>query len=172
MHYIDIRTTTVWFIAPIYYSEQYRVTVCYSPTLCWQVIFQFLLNTVITVTSFVRVQNRVFVIAITNIAVWCMSLILVRMISFSFYTILISEHYREIVGYSPTPGQQICEILWNITITVGFQSHIYRATCNFFSCLKFFTSQKYRSTLPSHYFVVPGTIFWTAGRFEGLADCW
>ena len=34
---IYIRTTTVWFIASVCFSEQYRVTVSYSTTPCWQV---------------------------------------------------------------------------------------------------------------------------------------
>ena len=41
---------------------------------------------------------------------------------FSFYTIWFLEHYREIVGYMPTPGQKVGAIFWNITITVEFKS--------------------------------------------------
>ena len=78
---------------------------------------------------------------------------------FSFYTIYNSEHNRVIVGYSPTSGQQEGTILLNITITVGFLSHIYRVTYYFVFMLKTFTSQKYRKTIPSHYLVVPGAIF-------------
>ena len=37
---------------------------------------------------------------------------------FSVYKILISENYRDILSYSPTPGQQVSMVLWNITITV------------------------------------------------------
>ena len=106
-----------------------------------------------------------------NITVWCMSSILIRMACFSFYTIFISERYRPIVG-SIAPVQQVGAILWNMTITVGFQSHIYRVTYYFVFMLENFTSQKYRNTLPSHYFFVPGASLWTAGCFKGLADCW
>ena len=100
-----------------------------------------------------------------------MSSILIRMTSFYFYTIFISEHYRAIVGYSPKPGQQVGAILWNITIAVGFISQIYRVNDYFDFVIEIFTSQKYRNTLPSYYFVVPGTIFWTSGFCEGLPDC-
>ena len=90
---------------------------------------------------------------------------------FTFDTICISKHYRAIVGYSPTPGQQVGEILRNITITVGFQSQIYLVIHYFVFMLEIFTSQKYRNTLPSNYFVIPGAIFRTSGCFEGLASC-
>ena len=54
----------------------------------------------------------------TRITVWCMSSILIHMTYFSVHTICISKHYRAIVSYSPTSGQQVSTILWNITITV------------------------------------------------------
>ena len=54
----------------------------------------------------------------TKITVWCMSSILIHMPNFSVYTISISEHYRSIVSYSPTPVWLVNEILWNITIAV------------------------------------------------------
>ena len=88
-----------------------------------------------------------------------MSSILIRMTYFYFYTIFNSEHCRVIVGYSPTLVQQVGEILLNITITVGFMSHIYRVTYYFVFMLEFFRSKKYRNTLPIHYFVVPGASF-------------
>ena len=67
---------------------------------------------------------------------------------FSFYTIFNSEHYRVTVGYSSTPVQQVGTIMWNITITVGFTSHIVCATYSFVFMLKMFTSQKYRKHYP------------------------
>ena len=36
---------------------------------------------------------------------------------------------RDIVGYSPTPGQQVSLVLLNITITVVLQSKVHRVTC-------------------------------------------
>ena len=71
----------------------------------------------------------------TKITAWCMSLILIHMTYFSVYTIWISEQYRAIVSYSPTASQQVSEILWNITITVWFQSQVHRVF--FFKCIIF-----------------------------------
>ena len=64
----------------------------------------------------------------TKIKGWCMSYILINMTYFSVYTICISEHYRVIVSYIPTPLQQVSAILWSITITVWLQSQIYCVT--------------------------------------------
>ena len=105
-----------------------------------------------------------------NITVWWMSLILIHMTYFSFYTIWILEHYRAIVGYIPTPGQQVDAILRNITITVKFQSQVHHVTYYFVFMIDFFASQKYSNTLPSNYFFVPGARFWTIGHFEGLEN--
>ena len=110
------------------------VTVRYSPTLFDRFVWIF---SVFTQYSYYRdlfclgpssrlcdrhSHMQVRYIDITNITVWCMSLILIRMNCFYFYTICISEHYNLIVGYSPTPFLQVGVILWNITITVGFHS--------------------------------------------------
>ena len=94
-----------------------------------------------------------------NITIWFMSSILIHMTYFCFYTICISEHYRAIFGYIPTPDQQISSILCNITITVGFQSQIDCVTYYFVFMLENVTSQKYRKILPGHYFVIPGASF-------------
>ena len=110
-------------------------------------------------------------IDIINITVWCLSSILKSMTCFHFYTISNWEHCRAIVCYNPTPVQQVGAILLSITVTVEFQSQIYRVTYYFVFMLENFTSQKYRNILPSHYFVVPGVRVWTAGRFEVLANC-
>ena len=67
-----------------------------------------------------------------------------------FYTICISEQYRSIVGFSPTPGQQLVTILCYFTITVGFQSHIYHVTYYFVFMLEKFTSQN----TETHYLVI------------------
>ena len=61
----------------------------------------------------------------TKITVWCMSSMLIHMTYFSFYTICISEHYRVIVSYIPTPIQQVSAILLNITITVWLLSQVH-----------------------------------------------
>ena len=68
--------------------------------------------------------------------------------SFSIYKICNSEQYRVIASYSPTPGQQVGAILWNITITVGFLSHIFCVTYYYYFMLETFTSQKYRKKYP------------------------
>ena len=51
------------------------------------------------------------------------------------YTIYILEYYRSIIGYSPTPGQQVSVILWNITITVWLQSQVHRVALK--KCMTF-----------------------------------
>ena len=114
-------------------------------------IRQFLLNTVIIVPYFVQVHHRVFVYRhfhvwvryfdTTKIMVWYMYLILVHMTYFSIYIICISENYRLIVSYSPTPGQQVSAILWNITVTVWLQSQVHRVTYCFVLMHEIFTSQ-------------------------------
>ena len=76
----------------------------------------------------------------TKNMVWCMSLILTYMTSFSVYTICISEHYRDIVSYSPTPVQQVSVILWNITLTVWSQSQVHCVTYYFVWMHDIFTS--------------------------------
>ena len=133
-------------------------------------------------TTFVWGHHCIFLIAIVACKyaililriLWfglCQS-ILIRMTYFSFYKVFNSEHYRVIVGYIPTLGQQVGATLWNITITVGFHSQNYRVTYYFVFMLEIFTSQKYRNILPSHYIIVPGASFWTAGWFEGIDDCY
>ena len=78
-----------------------------------------------------------------KITVWCMSSILIHMTYFSVYKIFISEHYREIVSYITTPGQQVSVKCWNITITVWLQSQVHRVTYYFvlivFWCWTFVT---------------------------------
>ena len=86
----------------------------------------------------------------TKITVWCMSSILIHVTYFSVYTIWISEHYRAIVSYSPTPGQQVSAILWNITITVWLQSQVHRVTYYFVLMHDIFTSQN----TGTHYTVI------------------
>ena len=105
----------------------------------------------------------------TKIAVWCMSSILIHMTYFFVYTIFISEHHREIFSYSPAPSQQVCAILWKFTITVWLQSQVHCVTFKI-KCIEFYIT-KYRNTLHSHYFFVPGAHFWTTGNFKVLADC-
>ena len=89
---------------------------------------------------------------------------------FSVYTICISEQYRAIVSYSPTPGQQASAILWIITIIFWLQSQVHCVTFFLLNVWHFYIT-KYRNTLHSHYFFVPGRQFWTTGRFKVLADC-
>ena len=79
-----------------------------------------------------------------------MSSILIHMTSISVYTIWMSEHYRAIVGYSPTPGQQVSAILWNITVTVWLQSQVYWFTYYFVLMREIFTSQN----TETHYTVI------------------
>ena len=88
-------------------------------------------------------QVQVLYIDITDITVWCTSLILIHITSFYFYTICNSEQNILIVGYIPTPGQQVGAILLNITITVGFISQIYRVTYYFVIMLENVTSKIY-----------------------------
>ena len=86
----------------------------------------------------------------TKITVWCMLSILMHMNYFSVYTISISEHYRAIVSYSPTPGQQVSTIFWNITITVWLQSQVHCVTYYFVLMHDIFTSQN----TGTHYTVI------------------
>ena len=157
MYCIDIYTHIIFlFFCEIWYSKQYKVTVSYSPTPSWQVCSIFfryywihLLPWLLFLGPASRLRDRhshmwLRYIDITIIMVWCMSSILIRTTYFYFYTICNSEHYRVIVGYSPTPGQQVGAIWWNITITIGFISHIFRVTYYFVFMLESFTSQKYR----------------------------
>ena len=87
----------------------------------------------------------------TEIMVWCMSSILLHMTYFYVYTIFISELYREIFSYIPTPGQQVSAILWNITIIFWLIPQVYRVTF-FFNAWHFYTT-KYWNTLHSHFFL-------------------
>ena len=75
----------------------------------------------------------------TKITVWCMSLIWIHMTYFSVCTICISEHYRDVFTYIPTPGQKVSAILWNITITVLLKSQVRRVI--FYLMYDIFTSQ-------------------------------
>ena len=86
----------------------------------------------------------------TIITIWCMSSILIHITYVRVYTICISENYRAIVSYSPTPGQQISVILWNITITVWLQSQVHRLTYYFVLIHNIFTSQN----TGTHYIVI------------------
>ena len=181
MQFIDIHNTDILFIASKIYSGQNKVTVF--------VVLHFVngfvwYQSVFTQYSYYRDffylgpashicdhHRHVWVCYFdtTKIMVWFMSSILIHMTYFSVYTICISEHYRAIFGYSPTSGQQVGTILWNITIIFLFRSQIYRVTFFFFRAWSFYL-KKYRITLPSPYFVVPGASVWTAGSFEELAD--
>ena len=67
----------------------------------------------------------------TKNTVWCMSSILIQMTYFFIYAIRISEHYRVIVIYIPTPSQQVSAILCNINITVWLKSQVHCATYDF-----------------------------------------
>ena len=51
---------------------------------------------------------------------------------FYVYRIFISDIYREIVSCSPTPGQQVSVILWNITITFWCLCEIVQFSLNTF----------------------------------------
>ena len=69
---------------------------------------------------------------------------------------------------------QFNRLVWygaNTNGTVGFISLTLCVTYYLFFMPETFTTQKYRKTTSSHYFVVPDEIFWTVGRFEGSADC-
>ena len=86
----------------------------------------------------------------TKIMVWCISSILIHMTYSSVYKIWISEHYRAIDSYSPTPSQQVSEILWSITITVWLQSQVHPVTYYFVLMHEIFTSQN----TETHYTVI------------------
>ena len=75
-----------------------------------------------------------------------------------------------IVGYSTPPGQQVSEILWNITIPVWLKPHIYHVLFLLLNAWHFYTTKK-RNTLHGHYFFVLGAQFWTTGLFGRLSDC-
>ena len=79
-----------------------------------------------------------------------MSLILIHMNYFSVSTIFISEHYRVIVGYSPTPGQQLSAISLNITINVWLKSQVHRVNYYFALMHDIFTLQ----ITETHYTVI------------------
>ena len=89
-----------------------------------------------------------------------------------FYYLWPASHLRDraIVGYIPTLGQQVCAILWNITITVWLKAQVHHVTLLIINAWYFYTT-KYRNTLHSHYFFVLGTRFWTTCIFKQLADC-
>ena len=88
----------------------------------------------------------------TEITVWCMPSILVHMTYFSFYTIFISEHYREIVSYSPTPIQTFLKYYYILLIKVTV-SLCYLLFC--FNAWHFYIT-KYGYTLHSHSIFVLG----------------
>ena len=165
----------------MYYSVQYRVTVFNAVLHVFDIFVWYC--SVLTQYSYCRelfclvlashlrgCHCHVWVLYIdtTTITVWCMSSILIHITYFSVHTICISEHYRAIVSYIPTPVQRVSAILWSITITVWLQSQVH--------CATFFLNEwnlyitKYRNTLHSHYFVLPGACFWTTGRFKLLVD--
>ena len=149
MQLIDIHTTAILFIASKQYSGRIRVTIF--------IVLQFVKSfvwdwSVFTQYSYYcdflcsRPESRlcdrhrniwVRYIDTTKITVWCMASILIHMTYFSVYTIWISEHYRVIVSYSPTPSQKVSVILWKITINVWLQSQVHRVTCYFFKCMTF-----------------------------------
>ena len=87
---------------------------------------------------------------------------------------LYNMHFRTLQGdfwlYSNTRSTGKYDILkyyYKLLITITGSS------CYLLFCFnaQFFYITKYRNTLHSHYFVVPGARFWTTGRFEVLADC-
>ena len=100
-----------------------------------------------------------------------MSSILIQMTYFSVYTICISEHYRAIVSYIPTPIQQVSAIFWNITITVWLKSQVHRV--NSFSSLmhEMIKSQNTETYYTVIIFFLLGARFWTTGSFKVLANC-
>ena len=183
MQFINIHTTDILFIASKIYSGKNKVTIFivlqFFKSFVW---YKSVFNKYSFYCHFFRLgpESRlchchchvwVCYFDTTKIMVWCMSSILIHMIYFSIYTIFISEHYRAIVSYCPTPSQQVSVIFWNITITFWLQSQVRSVTCFcFFNAWHFYIT-KYRNTLHRHYFVVTGTQFWTTGRFKVLADC-
>ena len=78
-------------------------------------------------------------------------------------------HDCAIVGYNPTPDQQVSVILWNINITVWLKSQVYHVTYFLINVWRFYTT-KYKNTLHSHFFVVLGDCFQTTGLFGRRAD--
>ena len=86
----------------------------------------------------------------TKITVWCMSSILIHITYFFVYTICISEHYRAIVSYSPTPSQKVSEIFWNMTLTVWLKSQLHCVNYYFVLMHEIFTSQN----TETHYTVI------------------
>ena len=93
---------------------------------------------------------RVRYIDTTIITVWFMSSILINMTYFSVNIICISEHYWEIVSYSPTPSQQLSVILWSITIIVWLKSQVHCVTYYFVLVHDIFTSKN----TETHYTVI------------------
>ena len=145
-----MNTNDIWFIASIKYSGQNRLTVF--------IVLHFVKRFVWDCSAFTqyssycelfclgpasRLRDRhrhgwVCYIDTKKITVWCMSSILIHMTYFSVYKKYISEHYRAIVSYSPTPSQQVSVILWNITITFWLKSQVHRVTFFIFKCIKWF----------------------------------
>ena len=99
-----------------------------------------------------------------------MSSILIHMTYFSVYTICISEYYRAIVSYSPKPSQQVSAIFWNITITVWLKSQVHCVNYYFPLMHEIITPQNTETHYTFIIFFIPGTRFWTTGRFKILAD--
>ena len=154
-------TTTVWFIAPIKYQGQYKVTVLivlhFVKRFVWDCSFftQYsYYRDLFCLGTELRLRDRhshawVRYIDTTKTTVWCVSSILIHM-TYSVYTICISEHYRKIVSFSPTPSQQVSDIFWNMTITVWLQSQVHRVNHYFYLMHEIITSKN----TETHYTVI------------------
>ena len=69
-----------------------------------------------------------------------------------FYCLWPVSHLRDydIVGYNPPPGQQVSEILWNITTTVWLKSQVHHVTYYLVLMHDIFTPQN----TETHYTVI------------------
>ena len=75
--------------------------------------------------------------------VWDRSVFIQYSYNRDFFCSVPASRLRDhvIVGYSPTPGQQLSKILLNINITIWLQSQVHRVTYYFVLMHDIFTPQ-------------------------------
>ena len=152
---------------------------------------QILCNTVITVTTFVHrpiishtwqqygesiaffdrhTNVEVQYIEIKTITVWSISSIFIRITYFPFFNI----QFRTIQGdcwlYSYNSSIGKYDIVKILLLLLDSYHWFLVLLIILFSCFNFLQHTIHK-TVSSHYSVVPGVSFWTAGWFKGSVNC-